>query len=67
MFQCSPGVLAVRLPGQTVACLKLETCCLDMLALSHLDMLVDCPIIPRVEEGAKSSGCLMDTGRQLRD
>lgn len=60
-------VLVVRSAAETVVCLKLETCCLDILGLSHLDMLFDCPIISCVEEGAKIFGCLMDIERQLRD
>lgn len=60
-------VLAVRPAAETVVCLKLETCCLGMLGLSHLDMLFHCPIISCVEEGAKIFGCLMDIERQLRD
>lgn len=67
MLQCSVNVLAVRSAAEIVVGLKLETCCLAILALGHLDMLFDCPIISRVEEGAKIFGCLMDIERQLRD
>lgn len=61
------NALAVKSAVETVVYLKLETCCLDILGLSHLDMLFDCPIISHVEEGAKIFHCLMDTERQLRD
>lgn len=67
MLQCSTDILAVKSAAKIVACLKLETCCLDILGLSHLGMLFDCPIISHVEEGAKIFGCLMDIERQLRD
>lgn len=62
MLQCSMGVLAASSVVETVFSLKLESCCLGILGLSHQDVLFDC-----VEEGAKIFGCLMDIERQLRD
>lgn len=67
MLWCSTDVLAVKSAAKIVVCLKLETCCLDTLGLSHLDLLFHRPIISHVEEGAKIFRCLMDIERQLRD